>query len=130
MVLAQLRGQLESYYPHGLRSVMRENMLLQALDMERTAQLGIQRLTIDAAYSAAYSAEGARAVLQNIQDSWRRYRQLSEFNTALQTKQKALDRPGAVLAKMHAAFEKAGVLEQIRQRDINLEKELTGDRST
>lgn len=124
MVLAYLRGKLEPGYPEGLRSVIRERLLLHVLSMELEADRGMRRLLIEAAWATYYTPESAVRIYQSGNEAWLRYTSLMELLATQQSKEKPIDEPAKVLLKVFDALETSGLLEQIRQRDMNLAEEL------
>lgn len=125
MVLAHLRDKLEPTYPQGILSILRERLILYAIDCEVRAEKGIQRLLIEAAWSSAYTPQGAGRIWEATQKSWQRYYHMSEYLLQAPATTVALSQQGEAMTKVYEALEKAGVFAQIKERDKNLEAELT-----
>jgi hypothetical protein len=50
MLLAALRGNLEPYYSRGAISIARENLILDAIDLESAADWAFKKLLLDQAF--------------------------------------------------------------------------------
>lgn len=61
MILAHLRGQLEPGYPQGIRSLLRENLILKAIDAELRASALESRLMLDATLTAPALTQSSTA---------------------------------------------------------------------
>lgn len=65
MMVAYLRGLLKPDYPNGIRSVIRENLVLQALDRELEAQEVVTRISMESNYVSIMRAEQANKLLKH-----------------------------------------------------------------
>lgn len=62
MVLAHLRGLLKPYYDQGPVSVIRENIVLEALSRELDIKFHLERLEHDRAFASLVKVEDARNI--------------------------------------------------------------------
>lgn len=125
MILAHLRGvKIETGYPNGVTSILRERTLLQALDLEQQSQLGIQRLMMEAAFSPIYNERGAKTIFKDAHKSWQRYYHMSEFLNKAPVMVVPADERGLALGKMYEALEKSGLFDQIKAETDQFEQDL------
>lgn len=65
MLVAYLRGLLKPDYPNGIRSIIRENFILQALARELDAKELMARLRHEESYVALLNHESANKLLKH-----------------------------------------------------------------
>ena len=76
-VVAYLRGLLQPYYDRGVHSVIRENLVLKALDQELTREVVNHSALVDA--SLLTNAENRSGLYGDIYVKLRNSRNMSEF---------------------------------------------------
>jgi hypothetical protein len=64
MLVAYLRGLLTPDYPNGVRSVVRENLVLQAISLELDADALLNRVATEAAYAPLMQGNNANNLLK------------------------------------------------------------------
>lgn len=64
MLVAYLRGLLKPDYPNGLRSVIRENVVVEALSRELGADQLIDSISIQASFAPLLQPKNANALLK------------------------------------------------------------------
>lgn len=64
MLVAYLRGLITPGYPHGTRSVVRENLILQAIGLELDAEALLHRVATEAAYAPLMQGNNANNLLK------------------------------------------------------------------
>jgi len=106
MVLAHLRGLLRHDFSHGLRSVARENMVLQAIDYEMIAQAGKDQTLLQGAFASFISAAKVPDTMRTLGGSLQRLSELSMLNTKWQAIPKAVES----IFKLYESLEKAGII--------------------
>lgn len=65
MLVAYLRGLLQPSYDNGIRSVVRENLILQALSLELEADELLSRTQMEAAYAPLMKGTNANNLLKH-----------------------------------------------------------------
>lgn len=65
MLVAYLRGYLKPDYAHGLRSIIRENFILQAISRELDANEVITRIQTEAGYASLMAPAQANTLLKH-----------------------------------------------------------------
>lgn len=68
MVLLYMRGLLKPDYPHGVKSVAREEMLLLALSLELAANSQLHNLMVQAAFAPLIDPRKANVVARNMSE--------------------------------------------------------------
>ena len=87
MLLAHLRGMtIEPYYEHGMSSVLRENMLLQAFSASLDLDTEKQMLQLEAIYASGMDEIDKQAVMRNAFDTVERLRYQVEFDYDKETR--------------------------------------------
>lgn len=64
MLVAYLRGLITPGYPHGIRSVIRENLILQAISLELEADALLNRVVTESAYAPLMQGNNANNLLK------------------------------------------------------------------
>lgn len=64
MLVAYLRGLITPDYPQGHRSVVRENLILQAISLELDADALLHRVATEAAYAPLMQGNNANNLLK------------------------------------------------------------------
>jgi hypothetical protein len=71
IILGHLQGLIKPYYKNGVRSIVAENMTLQAVAFDRQAQYLLHRATADSAYASLLVPQAAKdlykAVIQKFE---------------------------------------------------------------
>jgi hypothetical protein len=80
MLLAYLRGLLKPTYDQGTRSVLRENIILDALSMELDAHALERRTQLYSAYVSLMNPAAAKELMVKQQTTLQNLRYLSEFD--------------------------------------------------
>jgi hypothetical protein len=111
MLLAYLRGLLKPRYDQGMRSVLRESLVLEALSMELDADfIGLQT-QIQAAYGPLLQPKAAKELIHKQQVTLQNLRYLVEFDDRI-TKMTAAISTGEQgdLVALYKALEDAGLV--------------------
>ncbi len=112
MLLAYLRGLLKPDYPHGVRSVLRENLILEKVEIDQKVDLELTRLQLDAAFIPMTDARGAKEILGGIGRTFDKLSQLAEFDlmrAAIPQAKGSVDS----LVKIYYALSKAGLVDPV-----------------
>ena len=81
MLLAHLRGMsIEPYYEHGMTSVLRENMLLQAFSSSLDLETEHQLLHLEAIFASGMEDVDKKSVMRSAFDTVERLRYQVEFD--------------------------------------------------
>lgn len=113
MLTAYLRGLLKPDYKRGIRSILRENAILDALDREQLAAIGMQQLALEQSFVGAYNMEGVRKLLKNFMSKWPTYSSWAMQRPA-HLKQSSIPTAEAkAMQSLYEALEKSGLFEQI-----------------
>lgn len=113
MLMAHLRGLLKPDYLNGARSVVREMLVLDALEMERYAELGLKQMSLsmqmDLLCSKLTHRGAADAAYREMSRSFQRLAKLSCFDMAMSAVPEA---KGSVeeLTQLFYALGKAGLV--------------------
>jgi hypothetical protein len=110
MLVAYLRGLLKPDYPQGVRSMLRENFILQALSRELDAKEMIARVEHEGTFVALISHDNANKLLKH-QDTmlslaFDNYRHRSEKRRNKAINMEAIDK----LISTYAALKKQGLV--------------------
>jgi hypothetical protein len=117
MLVAYLRGLLKPDYPHGLRSIIRENFILQALSRELDAKEMMARVAHAGTFVTLLTHDNANKLLKD-QDkmlslSFENFRHISRKNSNKSINMEAVDK----LIAAYASLKKQGLV------GINTEKD-------
>jgi len=113
MLSAYLRGLLKSEHPRGVRSILRENAILDAIDREQLSQLGMQQLALEQSFTAAYTPDGVRKLLKNFMNKWPTYSSWAmqrPSHLRMTVEPTSADK---AMQALYEALEKSGLFEQI-----------------
>lgn len=66
IILAHLQGLIKPYYVNGIRSIVAENMTLQAVSFERQALYLLHRATADSAYANLLVPQAAKDLYRSV----------------------------------------------------------------
>lgn len=110
LLLAYLRGLLKPDYSQGLLSRLREQMVLDALALEKDIAFALASTQLEASFSSQFSPAGARGVLQNCVKTLSRLKRLAEFDVLAN---QVPEMRGSVdaLVKLYQALEKANIIQ-------------------
>lgn len=111
MLLAYLRGLLRPRYDQGVRSVLRENMLLEALSMELDAQAISLSTQVHATYAPLMQPKAAVELMGKQQTTLQNLRYLVEFDDKVaKMKQATPEGEHADIFALYKALEDAGLV--------------------
>ena len=113
LLLAYLRGLLRSGYKHGLRSALRENLVLAALEREVVADFNARNLLAQASFSTHFSSKSVKNTMRGICSALDRLRDLVLFQN-VDRLPKETGGLGSVdsLVELHHALTAVGILEK------------------
>jgi hypothetical protein len=80
LLLAYLRGLIRSDYSQGLRSIVREDLILDALAAEKDVEFALKRLNTEAMFVAANPGERSGYILKQLCQRLSSWRDAAEFN--------------------------------------------------
>ena len=113
IILAYLRDPslIKPDYPNGVRSVLRENVLLQAVAADMDASEAAERLHIESAFACHLKPEASYDLMSQFTDSLRTYWDAKELNTGRRQKSATNVKGSATsIVKLYETLEKAGIL--------------------
>jgi len=111
MLLAYLRGLLEPEYDQGLRSILRENMILDALSMQLDTELVKTQTLVQAAYAPLLEPKAARELMNKQQVTLQNLRYLSEFDDRISSMTEGITTgEQADLITLYEALEEVGLV--------------------
>ena len=115
LLLAYLRGLLKSGYKHSLRSALRENLVLAALENEVAADFNARHLMAQAAFSSHFSPATVTNTMRGICNALDR---MKDLVLGYSSGGSAADL-GSVdaMVELHHALTEAGILERPKQTD-------------
>jgi hypothetical protein len=121
MLVAYLRGLLKPDYPQGVRSMLRENFILQALSRELDAKEMIARVEHEGTFVALISHDNANKLLKH-QDTmlslaFDNYRHRSEKRRNKAINMEAIDK----LISTYAALKKQGLVGPTLDKSDNVD---------
>ena len=116
MLLAYLRGLLRPKYDQGLRSILRENVLLEALSTQLDVDFVTTQTLAHASYAAALQPEGAKELITKQRSALQNLRYLAEFDDRVKSIVESMSSgEHADLITLYNALEEAGLVgEQIQ----------------
>lgn len=111
MLLAYLRGLLKPNYDQGIRSFLRENMIIEALSLELDADYVGKTAQIQASYAPLMKGPAARELIQSQQVTMQNLRHLSEFDDRMSEMTDAIQTgEQADLIELYTAMASAGLV--------------------
>ena len=117
--LAYLRGNsnlIRADYPHGIRSVLRENMILHALAMQDSADQGrVVQQAVTALYAPYQDVKKLKQTAKGILDElWRLYH-VGRLNVSEARRRRATGSVDGIV-KIYHALEKSSFFDMIREQ--------------
>lgn len=109
MLVAYLRGFLSPGYPNGLRSMLREDVLLKACSIQNEIEFEKLKLGMEAAFAARVDSKAAGKVVRQLYESIQRAKAIGAMDIFMRTVPKTLSSIDSV-EKIYHAFEKAGLI--------------------
>lgn len=126
ILLAYLRGArdiIKKDYPHGVRSILRERLIISALDMEEAGMQGMAHETISTIFAAPV-ADPKRFKAHSKQ----MHRMVTHWHSIKTLDYDALERPvvkGSIdaMAKLYKALERSDFFDVIRETHFKINPE-------
>lgn len=111
MLLAYLRGLLKPHYDQGIRSILRESLVLEALSMELDAEYVAFQTQVHAAYAPLLQPKAAKELMNKQQITMQNLRYLAEFDDRITTMTETISATEqSDLVALYRALEDAGLV--------------------
>jgi len=111
MLLAYLRGHLKPKYDQGTRSLLRENIILEAISTELDVQSVQLQTSIHAAYAPLLQPDAAKELINKQQVTVQNLRYLAEFDDRMSNMMDSvMTGEHADLLALYTALEEAGLV--------------------
>jgi hypothetical protein len=111
LLIAYLRGHIRPYYDQGLRSMIRESIIVDAIAAEKDVEFAMQRLNVEALFVADIPGRQRLHVLKQLCLRIGQWRDAAELNfTAL--KMPPVQGSVDALVKLYKALEEAHILKK------------------
>jgi len=111
MLLAYLRGHLKPKYDQGPRSVLRENIILEAISTELDVDCIKLQTSVHSAYASMLEPKAAKELINKQQVTLQNLRYLAEFDDRISTMvDSVLTGEHSDLIALYEALEEAGLV--------------------
>ena len=115
LILAYLRDPnlVKPDYPNGIRSVLRETALLQAVAADLDSNDAVERLKIESAFMCHIRPDAAKSMMEQFNESLLRFAELREMNLKGNIRRHngpAVKGNVQSIVKLYEKLEKAGIL--------------------
>jgi hypothetical protein len=110
MLVAYLRGLLKPTYENGLRSIIREDIILQAVAAEKEAEWEKVKINFESSLLNKVDPSRVRQLMSSLNNAIRKAKAIGMMDLLLQSVPQAF---GSVdsLVEMYKALEKAGIIQ-------------------
>ena len=111
MLLAYLRGELKPTYSQGMRSMLRESLILEALSSELDVKYLEGKVALNASFIPLLETKSAREMVHKQQLSLENLRHLSEFDDRMTGVNESIEEGDeADLRQLYESLEEAGLV--------------------